>query len=114
MRAEVHMQKPSPGPVWRILGWVLVPVFYPDYRRLLIRSYVLAARLELLCTFFAVIAPFATPSLLQLVRGWLERLREDVAEFGRPGRAPRPRGPAAPARTAPQVSGEREFQNPWA
>jgi hypothetical protein len=108
------MQKPSPGPVWRILGWVLVPIFYPDYRRLLIRSYVLSARLELLCTFFAVIAPFATPSLLQVVRGWLDRLREDVAEFGRQVRAPRARIAVAPALAAPPRSGEREFQNPWA
>jgi hypothetical protein len=52
--------------------------------------------------------------VLQVARGWLARLREDVAEFGRQVRSPRSRVAAAPARTAPQVSGEREFQNPWA
>jgi hypothetical protein len=108
------MQKPSPGPVGRILGWVLVPIFYPHYRRLLIRSFVLSARLELLCTFFAVIAPFATRSLLLLVRFWLDRLREDVAEFGRQVRSPRARVALAPPGATPQLSGEKEFQNPWA
>jgi hypothetical protein len=107
------MQKSSPGPVLRILAWVLVPIVYPDYRRLLIRSYVLTARLELLLTFFAVVAPFATPSLLRLVRGWLDRLRADVAEFGRQVRSPRGRVTAAPARVTPRMGGEREFQNPW-
>ena len=104
------MQKPTPGPVWRILGRVLVPLYYPEYRRLLIRSYVLTVRLELLCTFFAAVSPFATPGLLLIVRRWLDRLREDVAEFSRLVRMPRAH--IAP-RAAPQISNESEFQNPW-
>jgi hypothetical protein len=107
------MQQPTPGLVWRILGWVLVPVYYPEYRRLLIRSYVLSARLELLCTFFAVVAPFATPGLLRMTRGWLYRLREDVAEFSRLVRMSRAPVTIARVRVAPRASGESGFQNPW-
>ncbi len=107
------MQKPTPGPVWRILGWALVPLYYPEYRRLLIRSYVLSARLELLCTCFAVISPFATPALLRVIRGWLERLREDVAEFSRLVRVPRARVAMPRARGTPQVGKDSGFQNPW-
>jgi hypothetical protein len=107
------MQKPSPGPVWRILGWVLVPLYYPEYRRLLIRSYVLSVRLELLCSFFAVIAPFATPGLLRIIRHWLDGLREDVAEFGRLVRMPRARVMLPSPRVTPQVGSDSGFQNPW-
>jgi len=107
------MQKPTPGPVWRILGWILVPLYYPEYRRLLIRSYVLSARLELLCTFFAVISPFAAPSLLRLIRGRLQRLREDVAEFGRLVRMPRARLTLSRTQVTQPVSNGSEFQNPW-
>jgi hypothetical protein len=39
------MRKSTADLIWRFLGWVLVPLFYPEYRRLLIRSYVLSARL---------------------------------------------------------------------
>ncbi|HVC63625.1 MAG TPA: hypothetical protein VND19_25070 [Acetobacteraceae bacterium] len=107
------MQKPSPGPVWRILGWVLVPLYYPEYRRLLIRSYVLSARLELLCALFAVTAPFATLGWLRLIRRWLGRLREDVAEFGRLVRMPRAPVAMRRARIAPQAGNDSGFQNPW-
>lgn len=107
------MQQPTPGPVWRVLGWILVPLYYPDYRRLLIRSYVLTVRLELLCTFFAVVAPFATPGLLRVTRCWLYRLREDVAEFSRLVRMSRAPLTITSARGAPGVSGDKGFQNPW-
>ena len=107
------MQKPIPGPGWRILGWILVPIYYPEYRRLLIRSYVLQVRLELLRIFFAVISPFATPAMLRMVRGWLDRLREDVAEFGRLVRSPRGRITVPRAQAMPQVSNDGGFQNPW-
>jgi hypothetical protein len=107
------MQQPTPGPVWRFLGRILVPLYYPHYRRLLIRRYVLEARLELLCLFFTVVAPFATPGLIQLVRRWLDDLRQDVAEFGRVVRAP-PAHVAIPSVPAtPRVTGEGGFQNPW-
>ncbi|HUN44418.1 MAG TPA: hypothetical protein VMU81_29345 [Acetobacteraceae bacterium] len=112
------MQNPTPGPVWRAVRWVLVPIFYPEYRRLVIRTYVLSIRLELLCTLFAVVSPFATPGLLLLLRRWFENLRVDVAEFGRVVRA-RNAGSvasiAASARAAtlrPESLGT-EFQNPW-
>jgi len=107
------MQKPTPGPVWRILGWVLVPLYYPEYRRLLIRSYVLTARLELLCTVFAMISPFATPALLRVIRSWLDRLREDVAEFGRRVRMPRARVTLPCSHVTPRVGNDSGFQNPW-
>jgi hypothetical protein len=66
-----------------------------------------------LCTFFAVVSPFATPGLLQLVRRWLERLREDVAEFGRLVRMPRAQVTIPRAQTAPRIGNDGEFQNPW-
>lgn len=108
------MQKPTPGPVWRILGRVLVPLYYPEYRRLLIRSYVLSARLELLCTLFAVVSPFATPALLRVVRRWLDQLRDDVAEFGRLVRMPHARVTIPCAQVTPRVGSDSEFRNPWA
>lgn len=108
------MQKPSPNPVWRTLGWVLVPLYYPEYRRLLLRSYVLSARLQLLCTLVAVISPFATPALTRMIRRWLDRLREDVAEFGRLVRTPRARITMPGPRVTPQIGNDSEFQNPWA
>jgi hypothetical protein len=104
------MQQPTSGPFWRILGWILLLVYYPEYRRLLIRSYVLTARLELLCAFFAVISPFATPGLLRVTRCRLYRLREDVAEFRQMVRTPRAPVTIPSARVAPQASG---FENPW-
>jgi hypothetical protein len=107
------MQKPTPGLAWRILGRILVPLYYPEYRKLLFRSYVLSARLELLCTFFAVVSPFATPGLLRMVRGWLDRLREDVAEFGRLVRMPRGHVTRPRTRVTPQVGNDSGFQNPW-
>jgi hypothetical protein len=100
------MYKSIPGPVWRVLGWILVPLYFPHYRRLLIRSCVLSARLELLCTVFAVVSPFATPGLLRVIRGWLDQLRDDVAEFGRSVRAPR-------SPLLPHAGAETSFQNPW-
>lgn len=108
------MQKPTPGLAWRVLGWILVPLYYPEYRRLLIRSYVLSARLGLLCAFFTVIMPFATPGLLRMIRRWLDQLRKDVAEFGRVVRMPcgRVTPPLAPA--TQRVTNDGEFQNPWA
>ena len=107
------MQKPIPGVVWRVLGRVLVPLYYPEYRRLLIRSYVLSARLELLCCFFTLISPFATPGLLLLVRRWLEQLREDVAEFGRLVRRPRARISLPSMQAAPRISNDGGYENPW-
>jgi hypothetical protein len=108
------MQQPTPGLVWRILGRVLVPLYYPEYRRLLIRSHVLTARLDLLCTFFAVVAPFATPGLLRVTRCWLYRLREDVAEFSHLVRMSRMPLTIPSARVAQRASGDSGFQNPWA
>jgi hypothetical protein len=107
------MQKPTPGPFWRTLGWVLVPLYHPEYRRLLIRSYVLSARLELLCTLFAIVSPFATPAVLRVIRRWLDHLRDDVAEFGRRVRMPRAPVTIPCARVTPQISAETEFRNPW-
>ena len=112
------MQIPTHGPVWRAVRWVLVPLFYPEYRRLLFRTYVLSIRLELLCMLFAVVSPFATPGLLLLLRRWFENLRRDVAEFGRvvrarnAGRATPIAASARPA-TMPARSLSGEFQNPW-
>jgi hypothetical protein len=107
------MQKTTSDLVWRILGSILAPLCCPEYRRLLIRSYVLTARLELLCIFFAVTSPFATPGLLMLVRRWLDGLREDVAEFGRLVRSRRARVAIPRAQPTPQISSEGEYQNPW-
>ena len=107
------MQQPIRGGVWRTLDWVLVPVHYPEYRRLLIRSYVLTARLELLCTFLAVVSPFATAGLLRVTRGWLYRLREDVAEFSRLVRMARAPVTLPGERVAPRASGESGVHNPW-
>jgi hypothetical protein len=99
-----------------MLDWILVPLFYPDYRRLMIRSCMLSVRLELLCTFFAVIAPFATPGLLRMVRRWLDQLRTDVTEFGRLVSMKRARAHAMlpQPRASPQVANDSVFQNPWA
>ena len=107
------MQKPLAELVWRISGWLLAPLCYPEYRRLLIRSYVLSARVEMLCVFFAVASPFATPGLLRFVRRWLDRLRADVAEFGRLVRAPRARVAQSRAPAMPRASGDGGYQNPW-
>lgn len=112
------MQMPTQGPIWRAVRWVLVPLVYPEYRRLVIRTYVLSIRLELLCTLFAVVSPFATPGLLLLLRRWFENLRVDVAEFGRVVRARNagaasPIGARAPPAPIPAPSLSGEFQNPW-
>jgi hypothetical protein len=107
------MQKRISGLVWRIVASVLVPLYYPEYRKLLFRSYTLSARLQLLCTFFAVTSPFATPALLWLTRRWLDRLRDDVAEFGRMVRAPRAQVAMPRAQVMPQLGNDGGFQNPW-
>jgi hypothetical protein len=112
------MQMPTQGPVWRAVRWVLVPLVYPEYRRLVIRTYVLSIRLELLCTLFAVVSPFATPGLLLLLRRWFDNLRVDVAEFGRAVRARKAGAVASIGATAPPApvaarSLSGEFQNPW-
>ena len=104
------MRQPMQGPVWRTLGRVLVPLYYPEYRRLLIRSYVLLARLELLSTFCAVVSPFATPALLRIVHRWLDQLRDDVAEFGHMVRTP---VTLSRVQRAPSVGNDSGFQNPW-
>ncbi len=107
------MQPSAPGLVWRLFGWFLVPLYYPEYRNLLIRSHWLSVRLGLLSMFVVVLPAFATPGLLRLVRAWLDRLRADVAEFGRLVRMPRTRLPAPIAQCTPQAGNERELQNPW-
>jgi hypothetical protein len=107
------MRKPVPDVVRRILGSVLVPLYYPEYRRLLIRSYTLSLRLQLLSAFFAVTSPFATPALLRLICLWLDRLRDDVAEFGRLVRAPRAQATVPRALATPRVGYDGRFQNPW-
>lgn len=99
------MQQPTHGPIRRALNWVLVPLYYPEYRRLAMRSFVLSLRLELLCTLLALVSPFATPGLLRLLFRWFEQLRWDVAELGRMVRSQR-----APL---PRRLGQGEFQNPW-
>jgi hypothetical protein len=104
------MQKPTAMMARRIVRRLLVPLFHPDYRRLLLRSYVLSARLELLSAVSAVILPFATPSLLRLLRRQLQRLREDVAAFGRMSREPAlvPR-----VQVVQRIRDAAEFRNPW-
>jgi hypothetical protein len=88
-------------------------LYYPEYRKLLIRSYVLSLRLELLCTFFSVVSPFATPGLLRMIRGWLDQLRRDVAEFGRVVRMPRARIAIPREQATPRAGHDSGFQNPW-
>ncbi|HUB14115.1 MAG TPA: hypothetical protein VMB34_19350 [Acetobacteraceae bacterium] len=111
------MQKPTHGPIWRALNWVMVPLLYPEYRRLVTRSFVLSLRLELLCAAFSLISPFATPGLLLLMRQRFDNLRADVAEFGRLVRARRAAIPeqctAATTAVAGAASPCGEFQNPW-
>ena len=113
------MQIPTHGPVWRAVRRMLVPLCYPEYRRMVTRFYLLSMRLELLCALFALVSPFATPGLLHLLRRRFENLRADVAEFGRLVRS----RPTAMARSiaagagAGAHGGSRsaggEFQNPW-
>ena len=112
------MQLPTRSPLCRAVRWVLVPLVYPEYRRLVIRTFVLSIRLELLCTLFVVVSPFATPGLLLLLRRWFENLRTDVAEFGRLVRARNnslvvPIAAAATQATIPTSSLGVDFQNPW-
>lgn len=117
------MQKPTHGPIWRALNWVLVPLCYPEYRRLVTRSFILSLRLEMLCALFAVLSPIATPGLLLLLRRWFDNLRSDVADFRRLVRARRREFAAAPAAgtiasatvaAAAAANGSgNEFQNPW-
>ena len=106
------MQKPNPGLGRRVVGRILLLVFEPEYRRLWIRSYVLVVRLELLRGFVAVMAPFAAPGTVRMVRDWVDRLRQDVAQFGRRARTPQIRLPYPQA--MPEVSTPSEFRNPWA
>jgi hypothetical protein len=107
------MQKSTPDLIWRILGGILVPLYYPEYRKLLIRSYVLSARLQLLCGFVAVISPLATPGLVLMIRRWLDGLRKDVAEYGRQVRTPRAQVALARSSVTPQIGNASGYENPW-
>jgi len=112
------MQLPTNGPVGRAIRWVWVPLFHPEYRRLVIHSFLLSVRLELLCAMFALVSPFASPRLLLLLRHWFENLRADVAEFGRtvrarPGMATSMAADAAVGASVGVSNAGNEFQNPW-
>lgn len=107
------MQQPRTGLAWRILRRITVPLCYPEYRRLLVRSFVLSMRLELLCAVSTVILPFATPSLLRLLRGQLQRLREDVAEFSRLLRLSRLPATVPRVQVVQHITEVSEFRNPW-
>jgi hypothetical protein len=99
-------QKCDDGPVARFISWLLVPILYSDYRRMMIRCHMLSVRLALLSLLVSVVSPFATPGLLRLLRGWFERLRADVGEFGRAVHTSR-------RRTTPPMAPVAEWQNPW-
>ena len=100
------MQKPTPGPVGRALNWTLVLLYYPEYRRLATRRFMLSARLELLCAVLTLVSPFASAGVLRLLRLWFEHLRTDVAEFGRLVRT-------RPIRLRSQLGNDSGYQNPW-
>lgn len=101
------------GPIWRTLSWILVPLVYPDYRRLVLRSAVLTLRLEMLCLLCRVVSPFASPRLLGLLRAWFEDLRADVSAFSRAVQASRvlPVDRALMPDAAAATPGA--FRNPW-
>lgn len=76
---------------------------YRDYRRLVVRSYVLRLRIGWLNVLVTVLGPFALLGLMPVLRRWFDNVKQDVAEFSRVSRAFRVQLRAQP----------REFQNPW-
>jgi hypothetical protein len=102
------MQNPQRSSLLRTLDWLLVPLLHAEYRRMMFRCCVLSARLEVLCTVSAVLSPFATPGMLQVMRRWSDQLARDVADFKRIVRV-------QPVPTVARVSKAVAvpFQNPW-
>jgi hypothetical protein len=112
-------QLPAP-PTWRLIDWIIVPIYRPEYRRLLLWSFTLSMRLQLLSLMVTIVSPVATPGLLLLLRRRFENLRIEVAEFKRAVHAPRSRlllqremELARQAPVAVEATTATAYENPW-
>lgn len=88
---------------------------YIAYRRLLVRGYVLYARVTALQVLLTVVSPFATPRIIRAIRRWFENVATDVNALNRAVRNLRLRiaaeRNARPAVAEPSIPAE--FRNPW-
>ena len=89
-------------------SWVLLPVFEPDYRRLVLWSYRLIIRVRMMEWVVVVVAPHAPLSLVAMLNRRSQSLSAEVAALKRAVRARHaPMGRRAPP---PQVI---PTGNPW-
>jgi hypothetical protein len=91
------------------------PESHVAYRRLLLRGYVLYARVTALQALLAVASPVATPGIIRAIHRWFENVATDVNALNSAAHKLRTR--IAAERNARPAVAERtmpvEFQNPW-
>jgi hypothetical protein len=68
-------------------SWVLLPVFEPDYRRLVLWSYRLVIRVRMMEWVVAFVAPYAPLKLVALLNRRSQSLSAEVAALKRAVRA---------------------------
>jgi hypothetical protein len=90
-------------------SWVLLPLFEPDYRRLVLWSYRLVIRVRMMEWIVVVVAPYAPLRLVALLNRRSRSLSAEVAALKRAVRARHePKGRQAPPQPHPVPTG-----NPW-
>ena len=87
--------------------WVMLPALDPDFRRLVLWSYGLFVRLQIMAWLMSLTAPFATASVLLMLRRRSDALSAEVAALKR---AVRNRRRTTEARRPPQAV---PVGNPW-
>ena len=97
------MHKPNSELLGQGSDGARLTALYREYRRLLIKGYLIRLRLGGLRALVMLLSPFLTPGLLAMLRRWFEKLRGDTTEFSSLCRAFRMEHRGRP----------RPFQNPW-
>jgi hypothetical protein len=92
--------------------WVMLPALDPDFRRLVLWSYRLFIRLQMMSWLMSLTAPFATAGVLMMLRRRSDALSVEVAALKRAVRDRRSRT-AMGARVVPARPSAVPVGNPW-